>query len=235
MGVPLAPEEPRAGVAGEQRTRILVADPLLIFRSGMRSLLAGHPEFELVEVADADGLERAVGERPSDLALIDLHLPPDGGIAALRLLLETRPIRAVIWSFEPMPETVLEAIQAGSCGYLRKEISPDGLLRALRGLLRGQAPLGRDFAALLVQEVQRFGERERARERASILSTREREVLELVAGGASNRDVAATLYISELTVKRHMQNILRKLRVPSRVAAASFYREAFGSAETAAA
>jgi two-component system nitrate/nitrite response regulator NarL len=227
--------EPHVGGAGEQSTSILVADPLLIFRSGMRSLLAGHREFELLEVATAVELERTVHELRPDLALIDLNLPPDGGIAALRLLLEIRPIPAVIWSFEPMPETVLDAIQAGSCGYLRKEISPDGLLRALRGLLRGQAPLGRDFASLLVHEVQRFGDRERAREQAAILSAREREVLELVAAGASNRDVATKLFISELTVKRHMQNILRKLRVSSRVAAATFYREAFGSAEPAAA
>jgi two-component system NarL family response regulator len=135
-----------------------------------------------------------------------------------------------VWSFEPTAETVLTAIRAGAAGYLRKEIAPDGLLRALRGLLAGEAALGRDFAALLVREIQRTGERERARERAAILSTREREVLALVARGASNRDVAGELYISEFTVKRHMQNILRKLHVPSRDAAGAFYRSAFDAA-----
>jgi DNA-binding NarL/FixJ family response regulator len=201
----------------------------------MRSLLTGQPEFELVEAANAVELDAAVRERRPDVALIDLNLPPDGGIAALRHLLELRPIPAVIWSFEPPAETVLAAIHAGASGYLRKEISPDGLLRSLRGLLRGQAPLGRDFASLLVREIHNVGERERAREQAAILSSREREVLELVAGGASNRDVAATLFISDLTVKRHMQNILRKLHVPSRAAASAFYRAAFDSGESAAA
>jgi DNA-binding NarL/FixJ family response regulator len=201
----------------------------------MRSLLTGQPEFELVEAADVVELDAAVRERRPDVALIDLNLPPDGGIAAMRHLLELRPIPAVIWSFEPPAETVLAAINAGASGYLRKEISPDGLLRALRGLLRGQAPLGRDFASLLVCEIHRVGERARAKEQAAILSSREREVLELVAGGASNRDVAATLFISELTVKRHMQNILRKLRVPSRAAASAFYRAAFESGQSAAA
>ena len=201
----------------------------------MRSLLTGQPEFELVEAANADELDIAVRERRPDVALIDLNLPPDGGIAALRHLLELRPIPAVIWSFEPPAETVLAAINAGASGYLRKEISPDGLLRALRGLRRGEAPLGRDFASLLVGEIHHVGERARAREQAAILSSREREVLELVAGGASNRAVAATLFISELTVKRHMQNILRKLRVPSRAAASAFYRAAFESGESAAA
>ena len=227
-------DEPRVRPSGEQRTRILVADPLLIFRSGMRSLLAGQPEFELIEAANGAELEAAAQQRP-DVGLIDLNLPPDGGVVALRRLLEIRPIPAVIWSFEPAPDTVLAAIQAGATGYLRKEISPDGLLRALRGLLLGQAPLGRDFALLLVHEFQQVGERQRARERAAILSAREREVLELVAGGATNRDVAAGLFISELTVKRHMQNILRKLRVPSRAAAAAFYRAAFEPGTPAAA
>jgi DNA-binding NarL/FixJ family response regulator len=223
-------EEPRPGRDGEQRTRILVADPLLIFRSGMCSLLAGQRDLELVEAANAAELEAAARERRPDVALIDLNLPPAGGIAALRQLLELHPVPAVVWSFEPAAETVLDAIRAGASGYLRKETSPDGLLRALRGLVQGQAPLGRDFAALLVRELHHVSERERAREQASILSLREREVLELVAGGASNRDIARALFISELTVKRHMQNILRKLRVPSRTAAAAFYRAAFASA-----
>jgi DNA-binding NarL/FixJ family response regulator len=228
-------EEPRSGPDGEQTRCVLVADPLLIFRSGMRSLLAGQPEFELVEAANAAELEVAARERRPDVGLIDLNLPPEGGITALRRLRELRPIPAVIWSFEPAPDTVLAAIRAGATGYLRKEISPDGLLRALRGLVRGQAPLGRDFAALLVRELHQVGERERAREQAAILSAREREVLELVARSASNRDIAAELFISELTVKRHMQNILRKLHVSSRVAAAAFYRDAFESGRFAAA
>jgi DNA-binding NarL/FixJ family response regulator len=228
LSLPL--EEPRFGVDVEQRTCVLVADPLLIFRSGMRSLLSGRPEFELVEAANAAELELAARERRPDVGLIDLNLPPDGGIAALRRLHELHPIPAVIWSFEPPPETVVGAIWAGAVGYLRKEMSPDGLLRALHGLARGEAPLGRDFAALLVREIHQVGERERAREQAAVLSTREREVLELVADGATNRDIAAQLFISELTVKRHMQNILRKLHVPSRVAAAAFYRDAFDSA-----
>src|SRR5207253_6216794 len=106
VGVRLPLDEPRACSSGEQRTRILVADPLLIFRSGMRSLLSGQPEFELIEAANGAELEAAVRERP-DVGLIDLNLPPDGGIAALRRLLEIRPIPAVIWSFEPAPDTVL--------------------------------------------------------------------------------------------------------------------------------
>jgi DNA-binding NarL/FixJ family response regulator len=226
-------EEPRTRLFPEQRTCVLVADPLLIFRSGMRTLLAGEHDVELVEAANCAELVQAVEGRHPDIALIDLHLPPDGGVAAMGRLAELCGAPAVIWSFEPAPETVVAAIRAGAVGYLRKEIAPEGLLRALRGVLAGEAALGRDLTAVLVQEIHRVGERERARERMAILSPREREVLELVARGASNRDVAAALFISELTVKRHMQNILRKLRAPSRVTASAFYRAAFALGETA--
>jgi len=220
-------QEPRQLRDGEQPTRIVVADPLLIFRSGVRTLLSGERNLVLVDAANADELEDAARQRHPDVALIDLQLPPDGGIAALRRFAEHCPAPAILWSFEPTPETVLTAIRAGASGYLRKEMSPDGLLRALQGILRGEAPLGRDFAALVVRELHRVGERARARERTAILSQREREVLELVSQGASNREIAARLYISELTVKRHMQNILRKLRLPSRAVAGAFYRAAF--------
>jgi DNA-binding NarL/FixJ family response regulator len=227
--------EPRKLVEQEHPAYVLVADPLLIFRSGVRTLLAGERNLALVEVANATELGDAVRERCPDVALIDLHLPPDGGIAAVRVLADLCPAPAVLWSFEPTAETVLAAIRAGAAGYLRKEIAPEGLLRALRGVLAGQAPLGRDFAEFLIREIHLTGERERARERASILSQREKEVLALVARGATNRDVAGALFISEFTVKRHMQNILRKLSVPSRDAAGAFYRSAFDPSEVAAA
>jgi DNA-binding NarL/FixJ family response regulator len=220
-------EEPRPLRDGEQPTRIVVADPLLIFRSGVRTLLSGERNLVLLDAANADELEAAARERHPDVALIDLQLPPDGGIAALRRFAEHCPAPAILWSFEPTPEAVLAAIRGGASGYLRKEMSPEGLLRSFRGVLRGEAPLGRDFAALLVSELHRVGERQRAREQAAILSQREREVLELVAQGATNREIARQLYISELTVKRHVQNILGKLRLPSRASAGAFYRAAF--------
>src|SRR5207248_8925800 len=121
-----------------------------------------------VEAADAEQLARVVAERSPDAVLIDLNLPPSGGLAALRRALDICPLRAVVWSFEPTAATVLAAIRAGAVGYLRKETSPDGLLRALRGLLRGEAPLGRDFAALLVKEIHEVADRERAREQAAV-------------------------------------------------------------------
>jgi DNA-binding NarL/FixJ family response regulator len=124
---------------------------------------------------------------------------------------------------------VLSAICAGASGYVDKEISPEGLIRSLRGLESGEAPLSRALATQLIEALHGLRENEQIAEQAGLLSPREREVLDLVADGARNKEIAATLFISEFTVKRHVQNILEKLGLPSRRAAAAFHHAAFDS------
>lgn len=210
------------------RTRILVADPLTIFRAGVHNLLARESDFEIVEAGTLDEVARSVEEKCPDIALLDLDLPPLGGIAAVSRLAQRCSAYLIVWSFEPTHETVLAAVRAGASGYLRKEISAAGLIRSLRGVVRGEAPLSRDLATMMIEALHGYDEQARARERAAVLSLREREVLDLVAQGARNKQIATALTISEFTVKRHMQNILEKLEVPSRRAAAAFYQTAFG-------
>ena len=208
------------------RTRILVADPWGIFRAGVSNLLNRESEFAVAEAADFRGVLDYVGEQSPDIALIDLDLPPHGGVAAVRWLDEHSDARTIAWSFEPTRDAVLDAIRAGACGFLRKDISQDGLVRALRGLVAGQAPLSHDIAMLMIEAIHRLRERERAENRLSTLSSRECEVLERVAQGALNRQIASELTISEFTVKRHMQSILGKLGYRSRREAGAFYRTA---------
>jgi two-component system nitrate/nitrite response regulator NarL len=217
-----------------RRTRILVADPLRIFRAGVRALLARESDFVVVEAGSLAEVLRAIEEDCPDIALIDLELPPLGGIAAVEQLAQRCPTYPIVWSFEPSQETVLSAVRAGARGFLRKEISPPGLVRALRGVVHGEAPLSRDLASLMIDELHGLDARDRARDRAGVLSVREREVLDLVARGARNKQIAATLAISEFTVKRHVQNILQKLELPSRRAAATFYVTALAPEETSA-
>jgi two-component system, NarL family, nitrate/nitrite response regulator NarL len=107
-------------------------------------------------------------------------------------------------------------------------------VRALRGTVNGEAPLSRDMAALMIDAIHTLEARSKARERAAVLSEREKEVLAFVARGARNREIAEELTISEFTVKRHMQNILQKLDVPSRRAAAAFYVSAYRDEAVAA-
>ena len=214
-----------------RRTRILVADPLRIFRSGVRNLLARESDFEVVEAGSLDEVLDVIADDCPDIALIDLELPPHGGVAAVQRLARRCSTHMIVWSFEPTREAVLEAVRSGAHGFLHKEITPEGLVRALRGVVQGEAPLSRDLATLMIDALHGLDEREHARERLSALSSREREVLEFVAQGARNREIASALTISEFTAKRHVQNILQKLELPSRRAAATFYRTAFGVEE----
>lgn len=214
-----------------RRTRILVADPLRIFRSGVRNLLARESDFEVCEAGSLDEVLDAIADDCPEIALLDLDLPPCGGVAAVQQLARKCSTYMIVWSFEPTRETVLEAVRSGAHGFLHKEISPDGLIRALRGVVQGEAPLSRDLATLMIDALHGFDERQRARDRMSVLSSREREVLEFVAQGARNKQIASALTISEFTAKRHVQNILQKLELPSRRAAATFYRTAAGAEE----
>jgi len=218
-----------------RRTRILVADSLGIFRAGVRNLLARESDFEVVEAGTLDEVMAAIELECPDIALIDLELPPLGGIATVQRLARQCSAYSIVWSFEPSREIVLSAVRSGAHGFLHKEISAEGLVRALRGAVQGEAPLSRDLASLMIDALHGLDAQTRARDRATVLSSREREVLDLVAQGARNKQIAASLVISEFTVKRHVQNILQKLELPSRRAAATFYGTAFGSEEAAVA
>jgi two-component system nitrate/nitrite response regulator NarL len=199
----------------------------------VRNLLVRESEFAISEAANLEELDSNVMNERPDLALIDLNLPPSGGIDAVSRLAGTTDTHLILWSLDPSDSDVLAAISAGASGYVDKDISSSGLVRALRGVLLGEAPLSRRQTAELVAAMHGAEERNRARERAIVLSRREREVLALVAQGARNRQIAEALEISEFTVKRHMQNILTKLHLPSRGAAGLFYRSAFGRDEAA--
>jgi DNA-binding NarL/FixJ family response regulator len=203
------------------KTRVCIADNATVFRAAVRQVLQREKDFEVVEAADLAQLEDAVA-RGVDVALIDESLPTLGALPAVdRCAGQCDQI--IVWSLRPERDKVLAAIRAGATGYLRKEISPDGLVRSLRGASRGESPLSRDLAALMIDALHEAEDRSRARELASILSTREREVLDHVARGARNKEIAVALTISEFTVKRHVQNILHKLDLPTRRAAAAFY------------
>ncbi len=217
------------------KASVLVADPLRLIRTGVRTLLAREAGFEVIEAASLAELLEATDRSCPDIALIDLKLPPGGGAEAVRELSRRCSAHIVVWGFDDSPDTVLEAMSAGAHGFLHKQISPAGLVRALRGALQGEAPLSRELVPVLIGALHGAAERADALARAGALSAREHEVLDLVARGARNREIAAALAISEFTVKRHVQNILQKLELPSRAAAAALYRTAFSAREAPAA
>jgi len=206
--------------------RLILADPFSVFRLGVRSVISDEQDFEIVEAGNLRELHEVVGAfGRADLALIDLDLPPGGAVEAMALL---RPVATptVVWSHRARysPQVVFDLVRAGAVGVLSKEISASGLVRALRGVVRGEAALERSVARLLIAGMHSAGDELKLRSRMGTLSAREREVLELVCENHSNKSIAAALCVSEFTAKRHVQNILRKLGVHSRwEAAASYY------------
>ena len=206
---------------------LLLGDAVTIFRAGVRSVLERDGDFRVAEVADANALLRVASEGRAFAALVDWHLPPGGALAVLPELAPYVPV--VVWSNDPDAESIAEAVRAGAAGFLSKNISASGLVRALHGIRHGEAPLSRDLTRLLIEAVRTRGEADVTPGRLTVLSQREREVLSLVAQGWNNRDIAQDLSISQFTAKRHVQNILMKLDLPSRAAAAAVYGRSFAN------
>jgi two-component system nitrate/nitrite response regulator NarL len=202
----------------------LVADYPGAFRSGVSSYLAEDAGYDVVEVDDADGLVAAEQAGTPGVILIDSCMARSADMQNALAALGVSTPSAIVWGFDVEADTVVAALRAGANGYLDKGISPAGLRRAIDAVLRGEAVLPRSILRSILDRLRSWDERSQAREVMATLSPREQQVLTLIGSGAQNRSIAASLHISEYTVKRHVQNILRKLDLPSRKAAAAMHR-----------
>ena len=195
--------------------RILLVDDHAVVRQGLRMFLGLDPDFDVVGEA-ADGAEAIHKTRAlvPDVVLMDLLMPVMDGVTAIgRVKAEFPDVEVVALTSVLEDELVVGAVQAGAVGYLMKDTRADELCRQVKAAAAGQVQLAPEAAARLVREV-------RAPERPDALTERETEVLQLLAEGASNKQIASQLFIGEKTVKTHVSHILAKLGVPSRTAAA---------------
>jgi DNA-binding NarL/FixJ family response regulator len=208
--------------------RVLVVDDQPLFREGVLMLLAADPE--LVVVGEAADGERAIAmtrELSPDVVLMDLRMPGEGGVATTaRMLAEWPALRVLVLTTFDDDDSVFAALRAGAVGYLLKDVSSVELRRAVHDAANGSSPLQPAVATKVVGElVRRLAQDPQPPAATPILSQREREVLALISGGASNKEIATRLFIAEGTVKNHVTHIFEKLGVEGRTQAALKARE----------
>jgi len=205
-----------------QPIRILLVDDHSLFRGGIASLLAAQSEFEVVgEAANGhEALEKAQELMP-DIILMDISMPVMDGLEATRRIKQVIPyVRIVMLTVSEEEQSLFEAIRSGAQGYLLKKMKPQALFSTLRGIMQGEAPLSRVMAAKLLEEFTRLSQREAPPSLGVVnLSPREKEVLQLLSQGKTNKEIATILAITENTTKSHLKNILEKLHLENRVQA----------------
>ncbi len=209
----------------ESPIRVLLVDDHTLFRSGIKALLQRQKDFEVVgEASDGlEGIKRVKSLKP-DVVLLDLHMPGISGREAVRLIVDEAPeTKVVMLTVSEDAEDLLDTLKAGAHGYLLKNIDTNFFISAIRSAADGEAVMSPQMTAKLMQSVRAVPaaaappvfDKER-------LSPREREILGFLARGASNKEIARSLDLAESTVKIHMQNILKKLNLVSRVQAAVY-------------
>jgi len=201
--------------ASPRPVRIVIVDDHPVVRDGLRSVLERNPDFEVAgEAENGEEIVARYGQFAPDIVLMDLRMPRLGGVAAIKRLLALDPdARILVLTTYDNDSDVVDALAAGATGYLLKDISREELTRALHAAAAGQSVLSPAVTSRVLGRMRK--------PTRGPLSQRELEVLRLIADGATNRQVAATLFISQATVKTHLLHVYEKLGVNDRAAAVS--------------
>lgn len=206
---------------GGEVIRVLIVDDHAVVREGLRALIGYQPGMEVAGEA-SDGIQAVLRARSlqPDVILLDLVMPRMGGLEAIAEITRENPqARILVLTSFAEDEKVFPAIKAGALGYLLKDSPPQDLLQAIREVHRGESSLHPTIARKLIREISQPSDLPPADEP---LTAREMEVLQLVAQGLSNQEIADSLVISERTVRNYVSTILSKLHLANRVQAALY-------------
>jgi DNA-binding NarL/FixJ family response regulator len=210
-----------------EEIRVLVVDDHALFRRGVIQTLDQEPDMTVVGEADtaAAAIERAAELLP-DVLLLDVKLPDESGLSIAGTLQRECPYSKIVilTAFED-EDALLRAMKEGAHGYVLKGVSADELVQVVRSTYRGETYVTPSMAGRLLAELTAPSTDHSARDLIGELTDREKNILDLVAEGKTNREIAAALFLSEKTVKHHMTNVLQKLQVRNRVEAALLARK----------
>lgn len=209
----------------EPRVRILLADEQSLFREAVRVVLESQPDLDVVaEAGDGRGAMVEAQRSMPDVALVDAHLPNADGVRVIPMILERHPdCKVVVLADNGDDELLIEALEAGASGFLTKGSPLADLIDAARRVQRGEVLIPpRLLGPLLGRLIRRRREQDQAYRQMAKLTKREKEILALLADGADNNAIAQALVISPGTARTHVQNVLGKLGVHSRLEAAAF-------------
>lgn len=219
-----------------EATRLLLVDDDALVRAGLRLILGGHADLQVIAEA-SDGLAGVALARDlrPDVVLMDVRMPRMDGLAATTALVsDPCPPRIIVLTTFDADELVLGALAAGAAGFLLKDTPPASMVESIRAVARGENTLSPSVMAQVISAAtartnrydQKLIRRQKARSRIDALTEREREVARSIAAGLSNADIASSLFMSVATVKGHVGNIFDKLGTSNRVQVAVLVHQA---------
>jgi DNA-binding NarL/FixJ family response regulator len=206
---------------------VLIADDQAVVRAGLRMIVEAQPDLEVAgEADDGEAAVEAVRRLRPDVALMDIRMPGVDGIEATRRIAGGDvPTRVLVLTTYGIDENVHDALKAGASGFLVKTDPPERLIGAIRAVAAGETPLAPEITKLLIERYLGTSGRGSPPRELEQLTPRELEVLQLIARGRSNAEIAAEFYVSEGTVKTHVARILQKLDLRDRTQAAIYAYE----------
>lgn len=204
-----------------KRIRVLIAEDHLMVREGLKQLIELEIDIEVIALASngEEAIEKIIESKP-DLALIDINMPKMNGLEVLEYIRKNKiECKVLILTIHNEVEYLLKAVESGVDGYVLKDSEADVLIKAIRTINEGESYIQPNLASKLFEKI---NNREKNKDRKLSLTKREYEVLKLITLGMLNKEIADSLGISEKTVKNHVSNIFKKIKVSDRTQAAVY-------------